>query len=224
MEKYFLHINEPCTQDWDKMTPASQGKFCNNCSKIVFDFTSATDNEIIKHIEKIKGEEFCGKFEEHQLDRWIGELNINKSNHTFYKLLLSFLIISGGQNIVAQNIPKQEKIVLKQRADSILNELAIKSEVPDIICDTPKSTIFQDTRIRLGGVRTISKKDNPLVIVDGLPIKMSVLSKIDPNEIKSIDILKSKEATAIYGADGVNGVILITSKNPKKAKSTSKLL
>jgi hypothetical protein len=48
MEKYFPHINEPCTQNWDEMTLSDTGRFCINCRKTVFDFTNATDNEIIK--------------------------------------------------------------------------------------------------------------------------------------------------------------------------------
>ena len=50
MEKYFLHINEPCSQDWNNMTDTGKGKYCNNCQKTVFDFTNYKDNEIIKHI------------------------------------------------------------------------------------------------------------------------------------------------------------------------------
>ena len=223
MEKYFLHINKPCSQDWDNMTHTDKGKYCNNCQKTVFDFTNATDNEIIKHIDKIKDEEFCGKFQEQQLNRWLEKSTIRKSNHTLYELLISFFLIVVSQNVVAQNVSKQEKIILKERADSILNDLAIKSEMPDIVCDTSKSPIFHDKKIRMGGIRTISKQHNPLVILDGVQIKMAAVGKIDAEKIKSIDVLKANEASAIYGSDGVNGVILITSKKPQKRKLTIKL-
>jgi hypothetical protein len=92
---------------------------------------------------------------------------------------------------------KQEKTVLKQRADSILNDISLKSEVPDIICDTLKSQIFQDTSIRLGGVSIIPKRDKPIVILDGVSVKMVMLGKIGSDKIKSIDILKSQEVKAI---------------------------
>ncbi len=71
MQKYFLHINEPCSEDWDCITPNEKGRFCNNCNKTVFDFTTATDNDIIKNIEKMKGNMFCGQLEEGQLNRCI---------------------------------------------------------------------------------------------------------------------------------------------------------
>jgi TonB-dependent SusC/RagA subfamily outer membrane receptor len=217
MQKYFLHINEPCSKDWDKMTPEIQGRFCTSCNKTVLDFTTATDTEIIKHIEKIKGEEFCGKFEEYQLGKWIETMNLKSSNSKLYELLLSFFLLTAVQNLSAQSVNKKEKIELKQRADSILSGLTVKSEKPDIVCDTSKGVI-NNTRIRMGGVRTLTGNNKTLIIWDGIPMKMGTLNKFNPNEIKSIDILKSKEATLIYGPDGVNGVILITTKSPKKGK------
>ena len=54
MNKYFLHINEPCSQDWDSMTAAGQGKFCSQCSKTVIDFTGLSDAEIVRYIESKK--------------------------------------------------------------------------------------------------------------------------------------------------------------------------
>ncbi len=80
MEKYLLHINEPCTQNWDEMTPTEKGRFCASCQKTVFDFTTATDNEIIKHIEKMNGNMFCGQFEEGQLNRWMEKTNLERNN------------------------------------------------------------------------------------------------------------------------------------------------
>jgi TonB-dependent SusC/RagA subfamily outer membrane receptor len=57
---------------------------------------------------------------------------------------------------------------------------------------------------------------SPLVIVDGVKYNGDI-SAIPPNEIKSIDVLKSASATSSYGAEGVNGVILITTKKAKTA-------
>jgi TonB-dependent SusC/RagA subfamily outer membrane receptor len=149
-------------------------------------------------------------------------MNAKSSSNKLYELLLGFLLLTSVQNLSAQSISKQEKIELKQKADSLLSVLAVKSEMPDMVCDTSKA-VFSDKRIRMGGVRTLTSNNKPLIILDGTPLKMDILNKLDPNEIKSIDVLESKEATAIYGPDGVNGVILITSKNPKSGKLTSKL-
>lgn len=74
-----------------------------------------------------------------------------------------------------------------------------------------------------GGVRTGS---TPLFVVDGLPLDNSStgggdpLNFINPQDIESIDVLKDASATAIYGARGANGVILITTKRGKAGVST----
>src|SRR5690606_2569248 len=64
--------------------------------------------------------------------------------------------------------------------------------------------------IRLGCGRTLSGSSEPLFIVNRVPAKGTDVAKINPNDIESFTILKSAEATAIYGPDGVNGVIIIT--------------
>ena len=74
-----------------------------------------------------------------------------------------------------------------------------------------------------GGVRTGS---TPLFVVDGLPLDNSStgggdpLNFINPQDIESIDVLKDASATAIYGARGANGVILITTKRGRAGVST----
>lgn len=70
-------------------------------------------------------------------------------------------------------------------------------------------------QIRIRGTRSLntdpnSGQDAPLVVLDGIPFSGSI-NDIDPNSIRSIDILKDASATAIYGSRGANGVILVTS-------------
>lgn len=60
-----------------------------------------------------------------------------------------------------------------------------------------------------GGSRSISGGNSPLIVVDGIPF-YGELSEINPNDIESIDVLKDVSSTAAYGAQGANGVILIT--------------
>ncbi len=66
--------------------------------------------------------------------------------------------------------------------------------------------------IRIRGTNSINSDNNPLVVVDGVVGVAHALSILNPNEIESIEVLKDASATAIYGARGANGVILITTK------------
>src|SRR4051794_19603821 len=64
-------------------------------------------------------------------------------------------------------------------------------------------------QIRIRGTRSLTASNDPLIVLDGIPFAGSI-NDIDPNNVKSIDILKDASATAIYGSRGANGVILVT--------------
>ena len=66
--------------------------------------------------------------------------------------------------------------------------------------------------IRVRGGISITQSNEPLYIIDGFPSEDG-MSTLDPAEIESIDILKDASATAIYGARGANGVVVITTKS-----------
>jgi TonB-linked SusC/RagA family outer membrane protein len=98
------------------------------------------------------------------------------------------------------------------------------------------------TSVRVRGITSLSLSNEPLYVIDGVPISgdasnkatsgrspmlsgnngatgVSPLSTISPNDIESIDVLKDASATAIYGARGSNGVIIITTKRGKNGVS-----
>lgn len=64
-------------------------------------------------------------------------------------------------------------------------------------------------QIRIRGSRSLNASNDPLIVLDGIPFA-GTISDIDPNNIKSMDILKDASSTAIYGSRGANGVILIS--------------
>ena len=65
--------------------------------------------------------------------------------------------------------------------------------------------------IRIRGIGSMSAGNSPLVVVDGIPYDGS-LKDINPNDVESMSVLKDASASAIYGARGANGVILVTTK------------
>ena len=72
------------------------------------------------------------------------------------------------------------------------------------------------------GRNSINAGTGPYIVVDGIPISKSggSLNDINPGDIESMEILKDASATAIYGTNGANGVILITTKHGKDGKPT----
>jgi TonB-dependent SusC/RagA subfamily outer membrane receptor len=77
-----------------------------------------------------------------------------------------------------------------------------------------------DFTVRIRGIQTFGhSSDEPLVVVDGMPLVQgglrTALMGIAPQDIARIDVLKDAGATAVYGSKGANGVILITTKRPR---------
>ncbi|MDE5690824.1 MAG: TonB-dependent receptor plug domain-containing protein, partial [Alistipes sp.] len=75
-----------------------------------------------------------------------------------------------------------------------------------------------DVSVTVRGGTSITQDTKPLYIVDGFEMS-DALTAIDINDIETIDVLKDASATAIYGARGSNGIILITTKSAKKGKT-----
>jgi TonB-linked SusC/RagA family outer membrane protein len=81
------------------------------------------------------------------------------------------------------------------------------------------------SQIRIRGGSSLNASNNPLIVVDGLPMSgtaggsRGVLATINPNDIESFSVLKDASATAIYGSRGANGVIIITTKKGRKEYS-----
>ena len=77
----------------------------------------------------------------------------------------------------------------------------------------------ESANILVRGSRSIEAGNQPLIVVDGVMDAVSDLSEINPSDIVSISVLKDVSSTAIYGARGANGVILITTQTPEKSDS-----
>jgi hypothetical protein len=89
-KEFYIQIPEPCHEDWDKMTPVQQGRYCQSCCKEVVDFTSMTDQEIIGFLSKPLGKA-CGNFSTDQLNRAITEPT-TPAKKRIWAVMLSFLI------------------------------------------------------------------------------------------------------------------------------------
>ena len=81
---------------------------------------------------------------------------------------------------------------------------------------TQSGTPGNEATIRIRGGSSLNASNDPLLVVDGLPLDGVSLSTINPNDIESFSILKDAASTAIYGSRGSNGVILITTKKGTK--------
>ncbi|WP_183559663.1 SusC/RagA family TonB-linked outer membrane protein [Mucilaginibacter sp. SP1R1] len=91
---------------------------------------------------------------------------------------------------------------------------AIEGAVPGVTITTPSSIPGSQPTAIVRGQNSINAGTGPYVVVDGIPLSKSggSLNDINPNDIASMEILKDASAVAIYGTNGSNGVILVTTK------------
>ena len=94
---------------------------------------------------------------------------------------------------------------------------AITGRLAGVHVVTTQGSPDADVTIRVRGGGSITQSNEPLYIVDGFQV--SGISDIPPSDIESVDVLKDASSTAIYGAKGANGVILVTTKSGKAGKT-----
>lgn len=95
---------------------------------------------------------------------------------------------------------------------------ALVGRLPGVQITTADGSPDAEQTIRVRGGGSITQDNNPLIIVDGFEV--SSLNDIPPTDVESIDVLKDAASTAIYGARGANGVVLVTTKRPSEGKLT----
>ena len=88
---------------------------------------------------------------------------------------------------------------------------ALQGKMAGVSVVTAEGSPDADVKIRVRGGTSLTQSSDPLYIVDGFQV--SSIADIPPSNIQSMDVLKDAAATAIYGAQGANGVIIITTKD-----------
>lgn len=94
---------------------------------------------------------------------------------------------------------------------------ALTGKLAGVSVTTTDGSPDGDVNIRIRGGGSLSQDNSPLYIVDGFPV--SSIGDISPSEIESVDVLKDASSTAIYGARGANGVVIITTKSGTEGKT-----
>lgn len=122
-------------------------------------------------------------------------------------------VASVGSDAIAKTVATSVDQVLQGRAAGL--QMTQNSGVPG-----------GGTSIRIRGVNSLNSSNEPIIVIDGVVIDAqtgsntdNALSSINPNDIETMDVLKDASATAIYGAQGANGVILITTKRGRAGQT-----
>ncbi|RYE24356.1 MAG: SusC/RagA family TonB-linked outer membrane protein, partial [Sphingobacteriaceae bacterium] len=109
-------------------------------------------------------------------------------------------------------------ITAKQLQDIPLNSAAeaLAGRLAGVQVTASEGSPNASVRIRIRGGGSITQDNSPLYVIDGVQVEDGI-STVSPQDIESIDVLKDAASTAIYGARGANGVVLITTKSGRNA-------
>ncbi len=109
-------------------------------------------------------------------------------------------------------------------------EQSIQGRTPGVVINQGSGKLGQGLNIQVRGTSSVSASNQPLYVIDGIPVTsqdqsqastepLNPLADLNPNDIESISILKDASATAIYGSRASNGVIIITTRKGKQGKT-----
>ncbi len=97
--------------------------------------------------------------------------------------------------------------------------LGLTSKVAGLRINMYDSKVDPQVQITLRGTRSLNRaKNEPIYVVDGVPIPS--IGRLNPNDIESVTVLKGANAAALYGSEGVNGAIMITTKTGERGRNT----
>ena len=88
----------------------------------------------------------------------------------------------------------------------------LTGKVSGLQINTVNNGVNPDTRITLRGNRHFLASNQALIVLDGVPVSATYLNSINPNDIANVNILKGASASALYGNDASNGVLVITTR------------
>lgn len=165
--KPFISIPKPCHEDWDKMHPNNEGKFCNSCSKTVVDFTKMSKEEIHRYFKQKSGENTCGHFYASQLEESIIQKpSVFKRVNYFAAIALSlFLPLSSCKKQLTgePSVVEDKKTETELTGDTVCTDSTQK--VPPIVKYKPKMESENGKRQMVLGMAL--PKIKPDTLVDG---------------------------------------------------------
>ncbi|GGF23192.1 SusC/RagA family TonB-linked outer membrane protein [Flavobacterium limi] len=151
---------------------------------------------------------------------------------------LQEVVVTGYQKIEKRKltaaVSKIDMAAIQQTGVSSIDQLLV-GQIAGVAVSTPSGAPGAPAKIRIRGTASLSGTQDPLWVLDGLPLEGNEVPKnydkdnidllnnysiagLNPDDIKDITILKDAAATAIYGARAANGVIVVTTKKGKSGK------
>ncbi|PZW38611.1 TonB-linked SusC/RagA family outer membrane protein [Mesonia algae] len=111
--------------------------------------------------------------------------------------------------VSANQVVSSEELTQANNPNAVVG---LAGKVSGLQINTTNSGVEQNTRIVLRGNRSLTGNNEALIVIDGVISTSQVFTALDPNVIESINVIKGANGAALYGSQGANGVISITTK------------
>ena len=157
-----------------------------------------------------------------------GRSTINITLEDDTKALEEVVVIGYGtakKSDLTGSVVSVKEVELQARPAPSLNQM-MQGRMPGVQVNNNSGRPGGRTTVRIRGFSSINSSNNPLYVVDGVFLPQNTgdqftnaIDFINPNDIVSVEVLKDASSTAIYGARGANGVILITTRKGKAGES-----
>lgn len=171
--KQKITIPEPCHENWDKMVPKENGRFCMSCSKTVIDFTAMLPAEIQQFFIQNENEKICGRFRKSQLETITIQIpsRVLYTQMHYHKMFLLALFIAMGTTLFSC----QDKEGRKQKIDKVE---VVKDTIPEVVTLVGEIPIDPNDT-----TQAVPPKVDQVKFVK--PIKKSTKEKAKPTEDNS---------------------------------------
>lgn len=137
-KEIYVHIPEPCHENWEQMSPLEQGRFCKSCSKQVVDFSQMSDKQILDIISNAAGKT-CGRFRPEQLERPIvHEINPSILPYKFFlsAFIPAFLFSSNdAKSQIKSNLPTKTEMIQNVKMGAVVPAITKEGEITGSVKD-----------------------------------------------------------------------------------------
>jgi len=156
MRNATLQLPQPCTQNWEAMTPASGGRHCAACAKTVVDFTQQTDAQILAYLRRVGAGQICGRLRAGQLSRPLQPA----APVSQWRTWLRALVAAGGLVSAATSRATAQVAIAQHPIAPGASDVAAH-KATDLVADA-RQTQLADTLIELRGVVLDAERCEPL--------------------------------------------------------------
>ncbi|MBN9311918.1 MAG: SusC/RagA family TonB-linked outer membrane protein [Chryseobacterium sp. 39-10] len=133
------------------------------------------------------------------------------------------VVITGALGIkkVADAVTSAQQVVSATELSQASNPSIVQSlagKVSGLQINQTNSSVNSENSIQLRGLRSISGKNEALIVIDNVISNSTLLASLPPEIVESVNVIKGAQGAALYGTDGKNGVIIVTTKKGSRNK------